>query len=98
MFQRLTRGATAGLLAVLAGCGQQPGSTAATQSGVHAASTPGWRVTRLLPSVAVGGLWAGGARDAWLAGDECADQATCGESDTGNGTIVLRHWDGGRGE
>lgn len=71
-----------------------PGSTVATQNRVPTASTLGWRVTRLLPGLAVGGLWAGGARDAWLAGDECADQATCGESDTGNGTIVLRHWDG----
>ena len=48
----------------------------------------------MLAGVTVGGLWAGSARDAWLAGDECADPATCGEADTGNGTVVVRHWDG----
>ena len=48
----------------------------------------------MLAGVTVGGLWAGGARDAWLAGDECADPATCGAADTGNGTVVVRHWDG----
>jgi hypothetical protein len=78
---------------MLAACAQQPGSITATHNSVLTASTPGWRVTRLLPNVAVGGLWAGGARDAWLAGDECADPATCGD-DTGNGTLVVRHWDG----
>jgi len=94
MLKRLARGGAAGLLAVLAACAQPSGNTAATQSSVLAASTPGWRVTRLLPGITVGGLWAGGSRDAWLASDECANQATCGESDTGNGTLVVRHWDG----
>jgi len=92
--KRLTRSGAAGLLAILAACAQQPGNTAATQSSVLSPSTPGWRITRLLPDLAVGGLWAGGPRDAWLAGDECADPATCGESDTSNGTLVVRHWDG----
>jgi hypothetical protein len=58
------------------------------------ASSAGWRVSQVLAGVTVGGLWAGSARDAWLAGDECADPATCGEADTGNGTVVVRHWDG----
>ena len=92
--KRLMRGGAAGLLAVLAACAQQPGSTAATHSSELIASAPGWRITQQLPNLAVGGLWAGGARDAWLVGDECADPSTCGESDTGNGTIVVRHWDG----
>jgi hypothetical protein len=56
--------------------------------------SPGWRITQVLANAAIGGLWAGGARDAWLAGDECADLATCGTGDTSNGTIVVRHWDG----
>ena len=71
-------GAAPPVLAILAACAQQPGSTPATQNRVLAASTPGWRVTELLPNLTVGGLWAGGARDAWLAGDACADPATCG--------------------
>ena len=64
------------------------------------ASTPnqaglaGWRISQVLAGVTVGGLWAGSARDAWLAGDECADAATCGDSSTSNGTVVVRHWDG----
>lgn len=95
MLKRLIRGGAAGLLAILAACAQQSGNAAATQNRVLTASTPGWRVTRLLPNLTVGGLWAGGARDAWLAGDACAGQATCGDSDTSNGTLVLRHWDGG---
>lgn len=56
--------------------------------------SPGWRITQVLANAAIGGLWAGGARDAWLAGDECADPATCGSGDTSNGTLVVRHWDG----
>jgi hypothetical protein len=55
---------------------------------------PGWRITQVIANAAIGGLWAGGVRDAWLAGDECADLATCGTGDTGNGTLVVRHWDG----
>ena len=57
-------------------------------------AAPGWRITKVLANAAIGGLWAGGARDAWLAGDECADPVTCGAGDTSNGTIVVRHWDG----
>jgi len=62
--------------------------------GARRASAPSWRITQVLAGVTVGGLWAGSARDAWLAGDECADLATCGEGDTSNGTVVVRHWDG----
>ena len=40
----------------------------------------------MLAGVTVGGLWADGRQDAWLAGDECADPATCGNGDAGNGT------------
>jgi hypothetical protein len=95
MLRRLTRGAAAvGLLAVLAACAPQPGSTAAVRSSVLTAGIPGWRVMGLLPNLTAGGLWAGGARDAWLAGDACADPATCGADDTSNGTLVVRHWDG----
>jgi hypothetical protein len=47
-----------------------------------------------MAGVTVGGLWAGSPRDAWLAGDECADPATCGHADPSDGTIVVRHWDG----
>jgi hypothetical protein len=66
-----------------------PALTAAKQ-----ASQIGWRISQVLAGVTVGGLWAGGPRDAWLAGDECADPVTCGDADTGNGTVVVRHWDG----
>ena len=58
------------------------------------ASPAGWRISQVLAGVTVGGLWAAGPRDAWLAGDECADPATCGDADAGNGTVVVRHWDG----
>jgi hypothetical protein len=58
------------------------------------ASPAGWRISQVLAGVTVGGLWAGGRQDAWLAGDECADPASCGNADTGNGTVVIRHWDG----
>jgi hypothetical protein len=58
------------------------------------ADAAGWRISQVLSGVTVGGLWAGGRRDAWLAGDECADAATCGDSDTSNGTVVIRRWDG----
>jgi hypothetical protein len=54
----------------------------------------GWRISQVMAGVTVGGLWAGSTSDAWLAGDECADQATCGQADGGNGTIVVRHWNG----
>ena len=101
MLKRLVQGA--GLLAVLVACalpaesaeaGSIPtGSVPAHQDALLAAA-PGWRITQVLPNVTIGGLWAGGPRDAWLAGDECADLATCGVSDTSNGTLVIRHWDG----
>lgn len=95
MLKRLARGGgAAGLLAVLVACAHQAGSVPATQDAPLAVSAPGWRITQVLPDLTVGGLWAGGARDAWLAGDACADLATCGVSDTGNGTVVVRHWDG----
>ena len=48
----------------------------------------------MIANAAIGGLWAGGPRDAWLAGDECADPAACSAGDTSNGTLVVRHWDG----
>src|SRR5712671_4149774 len=74
MLNRLTRGAGAvGLLAVLVACAHQAGSVPATQGAQLAARTPGWRITQVLPNLTIGGLWAGGAHDAWLAGDACAD-------------------------
>ena len=82
----------------VAGAGGAPGASTApsalTAAALAAASDPGWRITQVLPNVAAGGLWAGGARDAWLAGDECADPATCGATDESAGTLVIRHWDG----
>ena len=60
----------------------------------EAGQPAGWRISQVLAGVTVGGLWAGGPQDAWLAGDECADPATCGNGDAGNGTVVVRHWDG----
>lgn len=58
------------------------------------ADAAGWQISQVLSGVTVGGMWAGGTRDAWLAGDECADAATCGDSDISNGTVVIRRWDG----
>lgn len=55
---------------------------------------PSRREQPRVADLTVGGLWAGGARDTWLAGDACADPATCGVSDTSNDTVVVRHWDG----
>jgi hypothetical protein len=69
-------------------------SAAPTAPALAAASSPKWRITQTVANLTVGGLWAGGARDAWVAGDACADPATCGVSDTSNGTVVVRHWDG----
>jgi hypothetical protein len=79
--------------AVAAGAAWAAG-TAATAPVPRAASDPGWRVTQTVANLLADGLWADGARDAWLTGDACADPATCGESDTSNGTMILRHWDG----
>jgi hypothetical protein len=56
--------------------------------------SPGWRITQVLAGAAIGGLWAGGTRDAWLAGDECADPVTCGSGNSSNGTLIVRRWDG----
>ena len=69
-------------------------ATASVRPAGPAAVSPGWRITKVLPNLVVGGLWAGGPRDAWLVGEACADPATCGETDTSNGTVVVRHWDG----
>jgi hypothetical protein len=87
------------LLAVFAAVlGSMPAAAAATAAPVmtaaEQASPAGWRISQVLAGVTVGGLWAGGPQDAWLAGDECADPATCGNADSGNGTVVVRHWDG----
>jgi hypothetical protein len=68
---------------------------AAPVAAIAKQADPGsWRISQVLAGVTVGGLWAGSARDAWLAGDECADPAACGDSSTSNGTVVVRHWDG----
>ena len=66
-----------------------PVATSPKQAGLA-----GWRISQVLAGVTVGGLWAGSGQDAWLAGDECADSTTCGDSNPGNGTVVVRHWDG----
>jgi hypothetical protein len=66
MLIRLARGGAAGLLAVFA---------------LHAPQ-PGWRITQSLSNVTIGGLWAGGADDAWLAGDDAS------------GTTLAMHWNG----
>ena len=71
------------------------GAAAATPTpAAKRVSATGWRITQVLAGVTVGGLWAGGTGDAWLAGDECADLATCGNANPSNGTVVVRHWDG----
>jgi hypothetical protein len=85
----LVAGGAAAAFAV-GGAGAAPTANAV----LAAASGPGWRITKVLPNVTAGGLWAGSARDAWLAGDECADPATCGDTDESPGTVVIRHWDG----
>jgi hypothetical protein len=96
--------ALAGCLTATAGAAQAAVPTAAVPTAAARAamiaeaaespSPPGWRIKQVLAGAAIGGLWAGGARDGWLAGDECADPATCGTGDTSNGTVVVRHWDG----
>jgi hypothetical protein len=84
------------ILAVLAGSvsGASAATAAPAAKAAAQAGSAGWRITQVLAGVTVGGLWAGGTRDAWMAGDECADVATCGETDNTNGTLVIRHWDG----
>lgn len=57
-------------------------------SAAGAASAPGWRITQVLPNSVVGGLTALSARDAWLAGDGCANSACV------YGSVIVRHWDG----
>jgi hypothetical protein len=75
--------------------GSVPAATAApVMTAAKEAGPVGWRISQVLAGVTVGGLWAGGTQDAWLAGDECADPATCGKADAVNGTVVVRHWDG----
>jgi hypothetical protein len=69
-------------------------NSAPSWAAAQSSRSPGWRITQVLAGAAIGGLWAGGTRDAWLAGDECADPATCGTGDAGDGTVVVRHWDG----
>jgi hypothetical protein len=84
--------ALAGCVTVTAGTAEAAMPTAAViWPAAYSSAAPGWRITQLLGGAAIGGLWAGGPRDAWLAGDECADPATCASS---NGTLVVRHWDG----
>ena len=86
---------TAALAVFAAVIGCLPEAAAATAApAAKQIGAPGWRITQVLSGVTVGGLWAGGTRDAWLAGDECADLATCGDKDPSNGTVVVRHWDG----
>jgi hypothetical protein len=86
------------VFAALAGCvtgGVAGAAGAATVvDATQQSGSPGWRITQVLANAAIGGLWAGGARDAWLAGDECADPVACGTGDTSNGTVVVRHWNG----
>jgi hypothetical protein len=95
MLKRLMRGGgAAGLLAVLVACAHQAGNVPATRDALLAVTIPGWRITQVLPDDTIGGLWADGTRDAWLAGDACANLATCGVGNTSNGTVVVRHWDG----
>lgn len=77
------RGAPIAVAAIL---GMAP--SAAPAAAVSAAGTPGWRIMQLLPNFATGGLAAIGARDAWLAGDRCAD------SQCDRDTLIVRHWNG----
>lgn len=60
----------------------------ASAPGAAAAAGPGWRIVTVLPLIDLGGLTVLGARDAWLAGDSCAD-AGCDRY-----TVIVRHWDG----
>ncbi|MCW2934582.1 MAG: hypothetical protein JWM19_5544 [Actinomycetia bacterium] len=68
-----------------------PDAAATAAPGASAASpaaTPGWRIVKMLHIVQMGGLSVRGTRDAWLAGDSCAD-AQCDRD-----TVIVRHWDG----
>lgn len=54
----------------------------------NASSTSsGWRVTKFLPRVAMGGLSVSGPRNAWLAGEVCGTDSFCDH-------LIVRHWDG----
>jgi hypothetical protein len=66
------------------------GASAAAPAAVRepAAATPGWRIVQVFRNAAFDGLTALGARNAWLAGDSCAD-TMCDR-----GTMLVRHWDG----
>jgi hypothetical protein len=79
------------LAAVLATTGDGPARAAAAAratAAAPAASTPGWRITQLLANTVIGGISAVGARDAWIAGDACAN------SQCDKASVVVRHWDG----
>ena len=52
----------------VSGAAATPVVSTAGQTGQ--AGPAGWRISQVLAGVTVGGLWAGSARDAWLAGDE----------------------------
>jgi hypothetical protein len=91
--RRLARRAVVPLV-LLAALGGYAAKAATSAQAAAPPRVPGWRITQVLSGAAIGGLWAGGAGDAWLAGDECADPASCGAGDAGNGTLVVRHWDG----
>jgi hypothetical protein len=65
-------------------------AASASASASTAVSPAGWRVAAVLDGPTTGGLWAGGAKDAWLAGDECVP-VSCPDEDTAKGTVVVRH-------
>jgi hypothetical protein len=94
MDKRLVRRAAIVTAVAAATAGASLAASATVTAPALPAVSPKWRVTQTVANLMAGGLWAGGARDAWLAGDACADPATCGVSDTSNGTVVIRHWDG----
>jgi hypothetical protein len=77
---------------VLAAC--STATTGARSSGLSgnraAPVVPGWRIVQRVPNLGVGGLAVLGPRDAWQAGDECADS----QCDGTKSTMVVRHWDG----
>lgn len=79
------------LIALLAACAVTAGSAlAVTPAAVRqpTAAALGWRIVRVFPNAAFDGLTALGARNAWLAGDSCADMAC------DRGSVLVRHWDG----
>lgn len=94
MEKRLVRRAIASVVVAGTVGAAVAASAAVISPAGPAARSPKWRITQTMANLMAGGLWAGGARDAWLAGGACADPATCGVSDTSSGTVVIRHWDG----